>query len=173
MNRKGFISSLLGSLGAAALGQFPKSWVKQYQKIYLLQCFVAGFGFYHGPSLLQQIQEGDMLELVREPENEHDSCAIALHFNGQKIGYIPQQENALFSKLMDGKLVELMAEVTHLKTEAATWEHVAIAVYGLREVDEPLPGHSHYLTQLETPHYRSLKYRNNRVARVFYEDEIS
>ena len=45
--------------------------------------------------MLHRMQEGDMLELVREPENKHDTCAVALRYNMKKIGYIPRAFNAL------------------------------------------------------------------------------
>lgn len=38
--------------------------------------------------MLHQMQEGDMLELVREPENKHDDCTIALHHNMQNDGLV-------------------------------------------------------------------------------------
>ncbi len=61
-----------------------------YKKYYLLQCFVRGFRFYEGPNLLGGMAEGHELELVREPDNEYDDCAIALYWNGKKIGFIPR-----------------------------------------------------------------------------------
>ena len=165
MNRKGFISKFLALGGLAAI---PKHWIKSYTKIYLLQCFVAGFRYYRGPALLEAMKAGDMLELVREPNNEHDESAIALHFNNEKIGFIPAQENEMLSRLLDARVVELMAEITHLEPDAATWENVQIAVYVLKESTAPIPAEGEYLTQLDTPNYRSLK-RGNNVYRILNE----
>jgi hypothetical protein len=166
MDRKGFIAYFLSLGGLAAI---PKHWIKSYTKVYLLQCFVAGFRYYKGPELLGKMQTGDMLELVREPNNEHDACAIALHFNNEKIGFIPAQENEMLSRLLDAQVVELMAEVTFLEHNAATWENVRIAVYVLKESSVALPAQGEYLTQLETPKYTSLK-RGDNVFRIHYEE---
>ncbi len=168
MNRKNFISRVLAVSGLSAI---PAQWVKSYTKIYLLQCFIAGFQYYKGPSLLGSMKEGDMLELVREPANKYDDCAIALHFNNQKIGFIPAAENETLSRLLDAGVVELMAEITHVKKGAAAWENVCIAVYVLKESNEPLPEHAGYLTELDTPHYHSLKHKDGRVSRVEKRDE--
>src|SRR5690606_34128519 len=109
MNRSTFLRNLIATFGLSVI---PVDWVKQYQKIYLLQCFVRGFRFYDGETMLQQMQEGDMLELVREPENKHDACAIALHYNMEKIGYVPRESNEILSRLIDAHVVALQAEIT-------------------------------------------------------------
>jgi hypothetical protein len=155
--------------GVAAL---PKSWVKQYQKYYLLQCFVRGFKYYEGPKMLGQMKVGDMLELVREPENEYDSNAIALHYNKRKIGFIPAEENHLLSKLLDIKAVDFQAEITHLEPEAATWENVSVALFLLKEKGVDLSAtHIVALTTLEAPGYYSLKHNNNTVTRFDLEED--
>jgi len=86
MNRASFIHSLVDGAGLAAI---PKHWVKHYQKVYLLQCFVRGFRFTNGDeALLGEMKEGMILQLVREPENEHDCFAITTAFQ--------QRENWLY-----------------------------------------------------------------------------
>lgn len=37
------------------------------------------------------LDEGDELEVVPEPENEHDSEAVALYKGTRKVGYVPQE----------------------------------------------------------------------------------
>ncbi len=168
MNRLDFIRKTLMGAGVAAL---PKNWIKQYQKYYLLQCFVRGFKYYEGPKMLQQMKAGDMLELVREPENEYDNNAIALHFNKRKIGFIPAEENHLLSKLLDIKAVDFQAEITHLQPDAATWENVSVALFLLKEKNVDLDvAHIAALTTLESPSYYSLKHNNNTVTRFDLEE---
>jgi hypothetical protein len=162
MKRTEFLKKIIGLFG---VGVIPAALLKQYKKLYLLQCFVRGFRFYKGPSLLQEMKEGALLELVREPDNEHDDCAIALHFNNEKIGYIPAEDNATLSRLMDAGVVELLAEITHLQSEAATWENVHVAIYVLKE-DTDLPPAATYLTILETPGYYTLKHAGDKISRL-------
>jgi HIRAN domain len=99
MHRSEFLQQLLFSV---FVGKLPVSITKDFRKIYLLQCFVAGFRHYLGMEHLNEMQEGDLLEMIREPENEHDECAIALNWKGHKIGFIPRETNEILSKLLDG-----------------------------------------------------------------------
>jgi HIRAN domain len=171
MNRLFFISRLIALGGLSFLSGKTFS-TKQYQKFYLLQSFIRGFQYYEGPSLINQMNEGDLLELVREPDNEYDPCAIALHWNKHKIGFIPAEDNEMLSKLLDIGIPEFIAEITFLQKEAAAWENVSIAISVLKEIPlaEQIPSTAVYLTELETPHYRTLKRADQTLTRVFTDN---
>jgi HIRAN domain len=158
MKRTDFLKTLLGSI---AIGKLPVSITKDFRKIYLLQCFVAGFRHYEGMNLLETMEEGDLLALVREPENEFDNCAIALHWQDKKIGFIPAAINEMLSYLLDANALSLFAVITNLEKNSQPWENVAIAVYFIQEADKKLPAHASYLTRIEAPHYRTLSERKN------------
>ena len=112
---------------------------------------------FEGMNLIEELKEGDLLELVREPGNIHDTCAIALNWQGKKIGSIPASINEMLSYLLDAEALSLFAVITHLEKESQPWENVAIAVYFVQEVNKKLPAHASYLTRIEAPHYLSLK----------------
>lgn len=154
MNRSSFLSQLLSSI---AIGKLPVSLTKDFRKIYLLQCFVAGFRHYEGMELLPQMKEGDLLSLVREPGNQYDPKAVALHWQDKKIGFIPAKTNEMLSYLLDAEALSLFAVITHLQKNAKPWENLAIAVYFIQEANKDLPAHANYLTRIEAPHYRTLK----------------
>ncbi len=154
MNRSTFLQTLLA---ATSLKSIPTSLSNNYRKIYLLQCFVAGFKHYEGPNILEKMHEGDLLALQREPNNAFDKAAIALHFKNQKIGFIPKEFNSMLSILLDTEALSLFGVITHLQPNAKTWENVAIAVYFLQETNINLREHANYLTKIEAPHYRTLK----------------
>ncbi len=162
MNRSGFLKQLIASI---SIGKLPVSLTKDFRKIYLLQCFVAGFRHYEGMQLLGSMKEGDLLELVREPENEFDECAIALHLQGMKIGFIPSSVNEMLSCLLDSDALSLFAVITHLEKNSQPWENVAIAVYFVQEVNKNLPAHASYLTRIESPHYRTLSKNKTEVKK--------
>jgi len=163
MNRSDFLRNIIGLFGIAVL---PPLAIQQYHKLYLLKCFVRGFQYYDGPHLLDVMKQGSMLELVREPDNKYDECAIALHFNNRKIGFIPAESNEILSRLIDAQAVELIAEITHIEKEAATWENIHIAVSFLKETADLLPESAGYLTWLYTPGYHTLQYSNNHISKV-------
>lgn len=168
MLRSDFIKGIIGFLGLSAL---PASMVKQYHRYYLLQSFVRGFRFYEGLKLLDEMHEGDLLEMLREPANEYDPKAIALYFNKHKIGFIPKEDNDILSRLMDAGVVKLQAEITHLNKKAKAWENVHIGVYVLKETNEPITENAKYLTVLETPHYRTIKMDSQKTADVYFTDD--
>ncbi len=158
MKRLEFIHRLLAFVGFSLLpGKSMQA--KQYRKFYLLQCFVRGFQYYEGPSWISQMKEGDLLELVREPDNAYDPTAIALHWHNRKIGFIPAEDNEMLSKLLDIGVPDLIAEITFLEPRAAAWENVAVAIYVLKEIPvlEQVSSSTACLTRLETPQYRSLR----------------
>ena len=41
------------------------------------------------------------LSLFREPQKPHDEKAVAVYDGADRIGYIPQDENEVISRLMD------------------------------------------------------------------------
>jgi hypothetical protein len=125
---------------------------------------VAGFRHYEGMKQLHEMKEGDLLELVREPGNEHDDCAIALQWRGKKTGYIPSSTNEMLSYLVDADALSLFAVITHLEKNAQPWENVAVAVYFIQEANDQLPAHASYLTLIEAPHYRTLHKRDKKKA---------
>ncbi|UXP31499.1 HIRAN domain-containing protein [Reichenbachiella agarivorans] len=169
MKRSTFIKNLIGLYGLPAL---PSQMVRQYQKIYLLQCFVRGFQFYEGPKIIQQINQSGLLQLVREPTNQHDNCAIALHFNQRKIGYVPRESNEVLAKLMDANLLSLQAEITHVEPKASTWENVHVAIYALKELSTQESFEQYAtLSMLETPEYYTLRHRDDGYIRVHWEED--
>jgi hypothetical protein len=169
MTRGNFLKNLIGFYGIASL---PLEMVKQYQKVYLLQCFVRGFQYYEGPKIINKINTSGLLEMVREPDNEYDPCAIALHFNNQKIGFIPMESNEVLSVLLDTKLLDLQAEITHIKPNASDWERIYVAVYAMTEIkDNQIQEKIEPYTLLETPEYYTLKSNHNTYTRVFLKEE--
>ena len=52
-------------------------------------------------SALARLKPGDSVRLEREIGNRHDYAAIACHFHGLHIGYIPRQANGPIAKAMD------------------------------------------------------------------------
>lgn len=169
MNRIDFIKGIIGVFGASVL---PKSIYREYQKIYLLQSFVRGFRYYEGPGMLTQMKVGQLIELVREPDNPYDSCAIALYCNNHKIGYIPSEDNPVLSRLLDARLLDILAEITHLEPNAQTWENVCIAIYVLKESSSSMHQSQQYLTTLDTPEYHTLGWSDQKLGRICRKAEI-
>jgi len=74
---------------------------------------LAGFKYYDAKALRSDIQEGDLLTFVREPDNPHDRNAIRLEWKGRMLGYVPRRENSHLARQID-KGVPVHARITKL-----------------------------------------------------------
>ena len=103
---------------------------KPYERdIFLFDTYVAGTTHIENIEAIgNSLQEGDKLVFYREPSNPHDPQAIRIEtIQEVKIGYVPQQDNVIFSRLMDagkalfGKVLE--------KEMRGNWLRIKIKIY--------------------------------------------
>ena len=76
--------------------------------IFLFDTHVAGTSHIEGIDELEpHLQIDDRLDFFRETDNPYDKQAIVIkNADGVKIGYIPKEDNVIFSRLMNsGKLL--------------------------------------------------------------------
>lgn len=121
--QSGLIGLLHGQGGDAAI---PKPFERD---IFLFDTYVAGTTFIPGIEELEKhLNIDDKLDFFREPENPHDSRAIVIkNADGVKVGYVPQADNVIFSRLMDaGKLLFGRIREKHM---LGTWLKMDIQVY--------------------------------------------
>ena len=99
------------------------------QDIYLFDTYVAGTTHVEGiEELFPSLNEDDKLVFYREIENEHDPQAIRIEtLTKEKIGYVPRQDNVVFSRLMDAGKV-LFAKVME-KEMRGKWARIKIKIY--------------------------------------------
>ena len=97
--------------------------------IYLFDSHVAGTSHIDNiESIGEQIKDGDRLVFYREPNNETDPQAIRIEtLTKEKIGYVPRQDNIIFSRLMDAGKV-LFAKVVE-KELLGKWLKIKIKIY--------------------------------------------
>ena len=97
--------------------------------IYLFDSHVAGTSFIDGIEELEPyLNIGDKLDFFREPDNPHDKQAIVIkNQDGVKVGYVPRQDNLIFSRLMDAGKV-LFGRIT-AKSMRGTWLKMDIKIY--------------------------------------------
>lgn len=68
---------------------------------HFLHCDIAGFTYWDGCMAIEHLKIGTELTLVREEDNKFDPYAVALFFQGMKLGYIPRGENHDVSQLLE------------------------------------------------------------------------
>ncbi len=71
-----------------------------------------------GSNALSDAAQGEMVALVREPDNEFDPNAVAVHINGHKCGFVPRAQAERLAAGMDaGKPVTARVYGTKLEIE--------------------------------------------------------
>ena len=114
----------LMSMFQCAISDIIKPLVNE---IHLFDTFIAGTTHLEDQSVLDEVAEGDKVNLRRE-ENKFDTKAILVQDqNGRKLGYIPEKDNLIFSRLMDaGKL--LIGKVSDIQLHG-TFPKIRIGIY--------------------------------------------
>lgn len=89
---------------------------------------LAGFQFYAGREMWDEMKVGDALVLSREPDNPHDANAVRVDWRGRKLGYLPRAENRAVAAEMDrgGKVT---ARISRLNRHLDPWKRIRVDVY--------------------------------------------
>lgn len=96
--------------------------------IIIQQSPLAGFQYYDGKALWDDMKAGDSLTLVREPANPHDANAVRVMWNGNPLGYIPRRENANVARQID-RGAPVKARIVKLTQARNPWQRVLFEVY--------------------------------------------
>ena len=91
--------------------------------IIVQQSPLAGFQYYDGKALWDDMKPGDTLMLVRDPANP-----VRVEWNGSHLGYIPRRENADVARQMD-RGAPVKARIVRLTQARNPWQRVLFEVY--------------------------------------------
>ena len=97
-------------------------------RIIVQQSPLAGFQYYDGKVLWDNMRVGDPLTLVREPQNPHDSNAVRVEWKGQPLGYVPRRDNSDVARQLD-RGVPVQARIVRLKEARNPWQRVEFEVF--------------------------------------------
>ncbi|WP_153132075.1 HIRAN domain-containing protein [Dechloromonas hortensis] len=89
---------------------------------------LAGSQYYAVGEFWRQLQVGDALTLVREPDNRHDRHAIRVEWRGHKLGYVPRSENRSVAAAMD-QGERPVARIARLTEHPNPWRRVEFEVF--------------------------------------------
>lgn len=67
---------------------------------YLSDFSIAGFTYYDGLDVIDELTLGKEVEFRVEPSNPYDPEAVAIFYKDIKLGYVPKNENSLISKFL-------------------------------------------------------------------------
>lgn len=117
-------SDLVSTIDDLGLSDVIKPLVNE---IHLFDTYIAGTSFLEDTTALDTLNLNDKLTLKREDNKYDEKAILILNSTNNKLGYIPEKDNQIFSRLMDaGKL--LIAKVLKIdKSEYFT--KVSIGIY--------------------------------------------
>ena len=130
MNRRDFITNLLGlPLLIPFKDTFYRSDIGNNRKAILIQTSsIAGFQFYDGDHIWDQLSTGDILQLIQEPDNPYDENAVEIYWRNSKLGYLPCVENTAIAQMMNQEQ-EITAKISSKREGFNPWERLAIEVW--------------------------------------------
>lgn len=121
-DKKGFIEIIRGNSDIDLTRPFSR-------EIFLLNTYIAGTSYIPNmDSVIKNIEKGSKLNLYREPNNKHDELAIIIKdSNGNKIGYVPRENNEILARLMDaGKLIYgIVKDIEKIHN----WYRIGVKIY--------------------------------------------
>lgn len=86
---------------------------------------IAGFRYYSGMDMT--IQEGSVVELIPEPNNQYDPLAIMVTLNNTKIGYIGRGQLPAFHRwLKDNKVTAIIEKINGSQTRPSVMLFITV-----------------------------------------------
>ena len=125
MNRR----KMLTWVGLAPAGSLaPRSGQAAKRDALLLQDSpVAGFQYYRGEAIWSALSVGDELRLFSERDDHHDSRAIEIYWQDEKLGYVPRSDNAIVSLLDRGH--RLNAKLAKIEISTNPWQRLSVEIW--------------------------------------------
>jgi len=97
-------------------------------EVYTINRFcIAGYAYYEGDTILNELRENMVLSMVPEPKNIHDQHAIEVYYGDTKLGYIPQSENLIIGKLLDQE-APVSCAIAKIRHTGSDWEKVKVEI---------------------------------------------
>ena len=67
---------------------------------HIVDFHVAGFAYYDGLDVINELSLGQAVTLVVETDNPYDNEAVAIYYKDKKLGYVPKEKNSFLSTLL-------------------------------------------------------------------------
>lgn len=97
---------------------------------FALDFFIAGWRYYNGDQVIDQLRIGDNVEFSLDPDNDHDHKAVVVMFvNGEKLGFIPAFYSGWMFEVIE-KGCDYQAKVEAIHPQAVPHRKVCISIVG-------------------------------------------
>ncbi len=100
------------------------------KKEHLAHFDIAGFTFYDGALAFKDLRIGTKLRLKLEKDNKYDARAVAIYYEGYKLGFVPRSENRIFYKLFTVGLHKFVeARIQRISKDAHPENQIGVVVH--------------------------------------------
>ena len=102
-----------------------------YEPSRAIQSFhIAGVKYWNACTVINELKVGDVLSLVPERDNPHDSNAMAVYFGKVKLGYVPRDCNEPLSVMsFYGHANAFELRVQQVDPKLNPWEQLRVGLY--------------------------------------------
>jgi len=91
---------------------------------------IAGFTYWEGCMVFEELKIGTRLSLLREWDNKFDPYAVAIYYGDYKLGFIPRAENHQISKFIESGYNDLFdVRINRISKDAHPENQVGVIVY--------------------------------------------
>lgn len=97
---------------------------------------LAGVQYYEAEQVWAELREGDLVELARDPENQHDGQAIRVLWRGHLLGFLPRRENKVAAQALD-QGYRLEARLLRLTRHPDPWQRIHISIWASVKMENP------------------------------------
>lgn len=87
--------ALVATSGVIAQDERP------HVRVLVQTTLAAGLRHHDAKAVWDDLSEGDLLDLVREPANAHDANAVRVDWRARTLGYLPRADNADVARQLD------------------------------------------------------------------------
>lgn len=105
---------------------------------HIIDFHLAGFAYYDGLDVIEELILGQVVQLVKEEGNPHDADAVAIFYNDVKIGYVPANSNHLLAQLLyygHGDILEAQIQTADLTSHPERQFRVVVKLKDVRTFD--------------------------------------
>lgn len=103
---------------------------------HFIDCGIAGFTYWEGAMVFNELKVGDRLRLVREQDNRFDPYAVALYYGDFKLGFVSRGENKELSKFCEMGYADIFdVRINRLSPDEHPENQVGVIVYIDRKAD--------------------------------------
>jgi hypothetical protein len=91
--------------------------------------YIAGFTYWNGLEVFDQLKIGSELQLEVEPANGHDPNAVKILFDKTLLGYIPRDSNKEISKFLQLGYTDLFnVRINRITPETHPEKQISVVV---------------------------------------------